>query len=112
MFYDCYLFQVDLVGQSIYEFVHPCDHEDITDIFHSNGRDKKKKSEEFHHTFFVRMKCTLTNKGKNVNLKSATYKVINLQTHSNSATYKFNIPQTSSQQHIEVIYLKLHVSNT
>uniref|UniRef100_A0A8W8ICI4 Hypoxia-inducible factor 1-alpha n=3 Tax=Magallana gigas TaxID=29159 RepID=A0A8W8ICI4_MAGGI len=68
--------QVDLVGQSIYEFVHPCDHEDITDIFHSNGRDKKKKSEEFHHTFFVRMKCTLTNKGKNVNLKSATYKVI------------------------------------
>lgn len=80
MFYDCYLFQVDLVGQSIYEFVHPCDHEDITDIFHSNGRDKKKKSEEFHHTFFVRMKCTLTNKGINVNLKSATYKVINLQT--------------------------------
>nr|XP_022331131.1 hypoxia-inducible factor 1-alpha-like isoform X2 [Crassostrea virginica] len=68
--------QVDLVGQSIYEFVHPCDHEDITEIFHSNGRDKKKKSSDCYHTFFVRMKCTLTNKGKNVNLKSATYKVI------------------------------------
>ncbi|XP_062580697.1 hypoxia-inducible factor 1-alpha-like isoform X2 [Saccostrea cucullata] len=67
--------QVDLVGQSIYEFVHPCDHEDITDIFHNNGRDKKK-SKDAHHTFFVRMKCTLTNKGKNVNLKSATYKVM------------------------------------
>lgn len=65
---------MDLVGQSIYEFVHPCDHEDITDIFHNTGRDKKK-SDDRHHTFFVRMKCTLTNKGKNVNLKSATYKV-------------------------------------
>ncbi|KAL0270286.1 UNVERIFIED_CONTAM: hypothetical protein PYX00_007749 [Menopon gallinae] len=62
--------QVDLMGNSIYEFSHPCDHEEIRDVL------SIKSPQELFRSFFVRLKCTLTSKGRNVNLKSATYKVI------------------------------------
>jgi hypothetical protein len=63
--------QIDLMGHSIYEFSHPCDHDEIRDILSI----KSPLLPVIPRSFFIRMKCTLTSKGRNVNLKSATYKV-------------------------------------
>lgn len=65
--------QIDLMGQSIYEFAHPCDHDEIEDALSPHPREMEEST---HRTIFIRLKCTLTSKGRNVNLKSATYKVI------------------------------------
>nr|WNN25257.1 hypoxia-inducible factor 1 [Leptochiton rugatus] len=66
--------QIELMGHSIFDFSHPCDHDEIRDILSTRFHNSKDVGLE--RTFFVRMKCTLTSKGRNINLKSATYKVI------------------------------------
>ncbi|XP_074104966.1 HIF-1 transcription factor component sima isoform X1 [Cotesia typhae] len=65
--------QLDMIGQSVYDYSHPCDHEEIKEylLMESNS-----VNEMCSCNFFIRFKCTLTNKGKKVNLKSASYKVI------------------------------------
>jgi hypoxia-inducible factor 1 alpha len=68
------LTQIDLIGQSIYEFTHPCDHEEIREMLLEKPHHTEVCGED--RVFFLRMKCTLTSKGKSVNLKSAMYKVI------------------------------------
>ncbi|XP_076235560.1 HIF-1 transcription factor component sima [Calliopsis andreniformis] len=65
--------QMDMMGQSVYEYSHPCDHDELRDCLSSKpveNNDKRACS------FFLRLKCTLTSKGRKVNLKSASYKVI------------------------------------
>ncbi|XP_044264882.1 hypoxia-inducible factor 1-alpha isoform X3 [Tribolium madens] len=69
--------QIDLMGQNIYEYSHPCDHEEIKEILSTKAR----KESEAPKSFFIRLKCTLTSKGRSVNLKSATYKVIHCTGH-------------------------------
>lgn len=69
--------QIDLMGHSIYEFSHPCDHEEIKEILSI----KTPILPSIPRSFFIRMKCTLTSKGRNVNIKSATYKVIHCTGH-------------------------------
>ncbi len=68
--------QLELTGQSVFEFAHPCDHDELRDTLTatSGGDDSPRE-----HVLFLRIKCTLTNRGRNVNLKSATYKVNCLQ---------------------------------
>lgn len=102
-------FQVDLTGHSIFDFTHPCDHEEIRENLslktigqhsdtqdphhHQNKRksifisqysnkctlgnafDKKGKELSAERDFFMRMKCTVTTRGRTVNLKSASWKV-------------------------------------
>lgn len=72
--------QVDLMGQSIYDYAHPCDHDEIREQLSDRpgltlttlpSATSKRK----HHGFLMRVKCTLTPKGKIVNLKAASYKV-------------------------------------
>nr|QOE88730.1 Hypoxia-inducible factor-1a m [Apostichopus japonicus] len=77
------LAQIDLLGQSIYEYSHPCDHEELREQLSDRpGLNYiSSKPEREHHSFLMRMKCTLTPKGKNVNLKSATYKVVQCTGH-------------------------------
>lgn len=58
------------MGNSVYEFSHPCDHDEIREVL-----AVKASADSGFRSFFVRLKCTLTTKGRNVNLKSATYKV-------------------------------------
>lgn len=70
------LTQMELMGQSIYEVSHPCDHSEVKEILAT-----KKESASLQHSFFLRLKCTLTSKGRNVNLKSASYKVIHCTGH-------------------------------
>ncbi|CAG9789062.1 unnamed protein product [Diatraea saccharalis] len=64
--------QMEIMGQSVFEFSHPCDHEEVREALRSsNGRRE----------LLLRLKCTLTSKGRNVHLKSASYKVIHITGH-------------------------------
>ena len=68
--------QLDLIGHSVYDFAHPCDHEEVQEILQERlpgSTDSGTFCKD--RDFFIRLKCTLTSKGKNVNLKSASYKV-------------------------------------
>uniref|UniRef100_A0A8C8Z2D1 Endothelial PAS domain protein 1 n=1 Tax=Prolemur simus TaxID=1328070 RepID=A0A8C8Z2D1_PROSS len=73
------LTQVELTGHSIFDFTHPCDHEEIREnlsLKNGSGFGKKNKDMSTERDFFMRMKCTVTNRGRTVNLKSATWKVL------------------------------------
>ncbi|XP_034941149.1 hypoxia-inducible factor 1-alpha isoform X2 [Chelonus insularis] len=65
--------QMDMMGQSVYEYSHPCDHDEIRECLLMKPTDVHEKRP---CSFFIRLKCTLTSKGRKVNLKSASYKVI------------------------------------
>ncbi|XP_018397064.1 PREDICTED: protein similar [Cyphomyrmex costatus] len=65
--------QMDMMGQSVYEYSHPCDHDELRECLSSKSTDNNEKRT---CNFFLRFKCTLTSKGRKVNLKSASYKVI------------------------------------
>ncbi|XP_012535066.1 protein similar isoform X2 [Monomorium pharaonis] len=65
--------QMDMMGQSVYEYSHPCDHDELRECLSSKSTDNNEKRA---CNFFLRLKCTLTSKGRKVNLKSASYKVI------------------------------------
>ncbi|KAL8559658.1 hypothetical protein ACOMHN_008369 [Nucella lapillus] len=67
--------QIELMGQSIFEFTHPRDEDEIREVLSSRPQGPKSTVTE-ERMFFLRLKCTLTAKGRNVNLKSASYKVI------------------------------------
>ncbi|KAG5878132.1 hypothetical protein JTB14_015115 [Gonioctena quinquepunctata] len=71
------LSQIDLIGQNIFEYSHPCDHEEIREIISG----KSHEEDDGPKKIFVRLKCTLTSKGRSVNLKSAIYKVIQCTGH-------------------------------
>uniref|UniRef100_A0A672NIX9 Single-minded homolog 1-like n=1 Tax=Sinocyclocheilus grahami TaxID=75366 RepID=A0A672NIX9_SINGR len=70
------LSQVELTGNSIYEYVHPADHDEMTAVltpqpsYHSHLIHEH----EVERSFFLRMKCVLTK--RNAGLTSGGYKVI------------------------------------
>lgn len=64
------IFQIDLMGQNVFEYCHPCDHDEIREAL--NGKTQEVGAMK---SLFLRLKCTLTSKGRSVNLKSASYKV-------------------------------------
>ncbi|CAJ1066810.1 endothelial PAS domain-containing protein 1b [Xyrichtys novacula] len=78
------LTQVDLTGHSIFDFTHPCDHEEIRENLSLKAAGifgKKGKELSTERDFFMRMKCTVTNRGRTVNLKSASWKVLHCTGH-------------------------------
>uniref|UniRef100_A0A3Q3JC96 Endothelial PAS domain protein 1b n=1 Tax=Monopterus albus TaxID=43700 RepID=A0A3Q3JC96_MONAL len=79
------LTQVELTGHSIFDFTHPCDHEEIRENLSlktaGSGFCKKGKELSTERDFFMRMKCTVTNRGRTVNLKSASWKVLHCTGH-------------------------------
>ncbi|XP_066601535.1 protein similar isoform X2 [Prorops nasuta] len=81
--------QMDLMGQSIYEYSHPCDHDELRECLESKSLDINEKRV---CSFFQRFKCTLTSKGRKVNLKSASYKVI----HCTGRLTKIHDPNPAS----------------
>ena len=60
-------FQTDLTGRSLKEFVYPADYEDFTKCNDDDGGDGV--------TLSIRMKSVISPRGRNLNLKSALYKV-------------------------------------
>ena len=61
--------QVDLIGQSVYDYCHPCDHDELRDVLGLRADGDVTRS------FFLRLKSTLSVKGRSNNLKAASYKV-------------------------------------
>ncbi|KAJ8369110.1 hypothetical protein SKAU_G00091380 [Synaphobranchus kaupii] len=74
---------LELLGQSVYDFVHPCDQEELRDVLTPRtGQSKKKQSDQWtERNFFLRVKSTLTSRGRTVNIKSATWKVLHCTGH-------------------------------
>ncbi|XP_029311523.1 endothelial PAS domain-containing protein 1 [Cottoperca gobio] len=70
------LTQTELMGHNIFEFTHPCDHEEIRN-------NLRLKTEEVRcgakRDFVIRIKSALTHRGRSANLKSATWKVLHCQ---------------------------------
>nr|QCF47166.1 hypoxia inducible factor 1 alpha [Heteropneustes fossilis] len=75
------LTQFDLIGHSIFDFAHPCDHEEVREMLVHRSGSKKTKAQNTERSFFLRMKCTLTSRGRTVNIKSATWKVLHCTGH-------------------------------
>ncbi|XP_005986474.1 hypoxia inducible factor 1 subunit alpha a isoform X1 [Latimeria chalumnae] len=76
------LTQFELTGHSVFDFTHPCDHEELREMLtHRNSPVKKSKEQHTERNFFLRMKCTLTSRGRTVNIKSATWKVLQCTGH-------------------------------
>ncbi len=70
------LSQVELTGNSIYEYVHPADHEEINSLLNLSppAYADLKQELECERAFFIRMKCVLAK--RNAGLTNAGYKVI------------------------------------
>lgn len=79
--------QIDLTGSSVFEYVHPSDHNDIYDILSLSESDKKQLSSSFSgscqsldetrelgRSFCMRMKCILPK--RNAGLVTSGYKAI------------------------------------
>ncbi|XP_030637568.1 SIM bHLH transcription factor 1b [Chanos chanos] len=70
------LSQVELTGNSIYEYVHPADHDEMTAILTPQQPNYSHCIQEYEveRSFFLRMKCVLAK--RNAGLASGGYKVI------------------------------------
>ncbi|XP_042356313.1 hypoxia inducible factor 1 subunit alpha a [Plectropomus leopardus] len=75
------LAQFDLTGHSVFDFIHPCDQEELREMLVHKTGSKKTKEPNTERSFFLRMKCTLTSRGRTVNVKSATWKVLHCSGH-------------------------------
>ncbi|XP_055678318.1 protein similar isoform X2 [Lutzomyia longipalpis] len=74
--------QNDLLGQPIWDYSHQCDHEELREVLNvkKNIADDGNGS-TVPRSIFIRFKCTLTGRGRSVNIKSASYKVIHFSGH-------------------------------
>lgn len=75
------LSQLELIGHSVFDFIHPCDQEELQDVLSPRQGFSKKKEVKTERSFSLRMKSTLTTRGRTVNLKSATWKVLHCAGH-------------------------------
>ncbi|KAM9224796.1 hypoxia-inducible factor 3-alpha isoform 2-T2 [Dugong dugon] len=76
------LSQLELIGHSVFDFIHPCDQEELQDALTPRQSLSKKKPEApTERCFSLRMKSTLTSRGRTLNLKAATWKVLHCSGH-------------------------------
>ncbi|XP_069063782.1 hypoxia-inducible factor 3-alpha isoform X2 [Pleurodeles waltl] len=72
--------QLELIGQSVYDFIHPCDQDELQDLLSIRGLSQKAKLSA-EYSFSLRMKSTLVSKGRTVHLKSSSWKVLQCSGH-------------------------------
>lgn len=71
-----------MIGNPIWDYTHQCDHTELREILNFRrlevlDPDKTLNvSGKMSRNALIRIKCTLTSRGRNVNIKSASYKVI------------------------------------
>jgi len=68
------LSQVELLGQDFSEYVHPCDHNQLKQL----RPNRIEEGENDLVEIFVRVKCTVTERGRMINLKQANYKPLKI----------------------------------
>nr|CAG4636082.1 EOG090X0484 [Eubosmina coregoni] len=97
------LSQVELTGNSIYEYIHPADHEEMTSVLsvHPNIPTTSNGSivQEFEveRAFFVRMKCVLAK--RNAGLTTGGYKVIHCSGYLKVRPYPVAASSSSSSDY-------------
>lgn len=80
------------MGNQIWDYCHQCDHDEVKEALSlkklkNSATEVKGEIEEskglktIHRELFIRLKCTLTSRGRSVNIKSASYKVIHITGH-------------------------------
>ena len=57
---------VELLGQTMADYVHPCDLQDLASLTSPTGEGEVERAE-----VTIRMKCTVTERGRMVNLNQA-----------------------------------------
>uniref|UniRef100_A0A4W5Q4Y3 SIM bHLH transcription factor 1 n=1 Tax=Hucho hucho TaxID=62062 RepID=A0A4W5Q4Y3_9TELE len=86
------LSQVELTGNSIYEYVHPADHDEMTAVLtpHQPYHSHFVQEYEMERSFFLRMKCVLAK--RNAGLTSGGYKVIHCSGYLKIRQYSLDMP--------------------
>ncbi|XP_066127839.1 hypoxia-inducible factor 3-alpha isoform X1 [Saccopteryx bilineata] len=91
------LSQLELIGHSIFDFIHPCDQEELQDALTPRQSLSRKKPEApTERCFSLRMKSTLTSRGRTLNLKAATWKVLHCSGHMRVYRPPAQTPPTGS----------------
>ncbi|XP_069500692.1 hypoxia-inducible factor 3-alpha isoform X1 [Ambystoma mexicanum] len=93
--------QLEMIGQSIYDFVHPCDQNELQDLLSMRQGLPKKELLCAEYRFALRMKSTLISKGRTVHLKSAAWKVLQCSGHMKSYTLPAKALSDSDPGHKE-----------
>ncbi|XP_070568109.1 single-minded homolog 2-like isoform X2 [Ptychodera flava] len=85
------LSQVELTGNSIYEYIHPADHDEMTALLtvHQQYHTHVITDFEIERSFFLRMKCVLAK--RNAGLTSGGYKVIHCSGYLKIKQYTMDI---------------------
>ncbi|XP_062919669.1 hypoxia-inducible factor 3-alpha-like isoform X2 [Mobula hypostoma] len=92
------LTQLALIGHSIFEFIHPCDEEEVKDLLMARqvqGLTAKREAQA-QRDFFMRMKSTLVNGKRAVTIKSATWRVLHCTGHIQQCEVNPKSPSNSA----------------
>ncbi|XP_033635579.1 uncharacterized protein LOC117296660 [Asterias rubens] len=98
------LSQVELTGNSIYEYIHPADHDEMTALLtaHQPYHTHVLSDYEIERQFFLRMKCVLAK--RNAGLTSGGYKVIHCYGYLKIKQYSMDVaPYDGCYQNVGLI---------
>lgn len=98
------LSQIELTGSSIFEYIHPSDHEEMTAVLTYNPTYTTSGLPEFEveRSFFIRMKCVLAK--RNAGLTSGGYKVIHCGGYLKIKQYNMEMsPYEGCQQNVGLV---------
>uniref|UniRef100_T1GHD6 Uncharacterized protein n=1 Tax=Megaselia scalaris TaxID=36166 RepID=T1GHD6_MEGSC len=82
---------IDVLGNQIWDYCHQCDHDELKEALNIkkikslSSTQIKEEIEEVdelktaHRDLFIRLKCTLTSRGRSVNIKSASREFLKFQ---------------------------------
>lgn len=63
------------MGQSIFEFSHQYDHNDIRNLLQVKNNNNNNEGQK--RSALIRLKCTVSSRGRNAHLRATNYKVVN-----------------------------------
>uniref|UniRef100_T1IKN0 Single-minded protein n=1 Tax=Strigamia maritima TaxID=126957 RepID=T1IKN0_STRMM len=99
------LSQVELTGNSIYEYIHPADHDEMTSVLTLQQPVPPNHilaEFEMERSFFLRMKCVLAK--RNAGLTSGGYKVIHCSGYLKIKQYSLDIaPYETCYQNLGLV---------
>ncbi|CAL8266099.1 unnamed protein product [Merluccius merluccius] len=86
------LSQVELTGNSIFEYIHPADHDEMTAVLSAQKAPHYHFSQEYEleRSFFLRMKCVLAK--RNAGLTCGGFKVIHCSGYLKLRPYMMEVP--------------------
>ncbi|CAL8365215.1 unnamed protein product [Lota lota] len=86
------LSQVELTGNSIFEYIHPADHDEMTAVLSAQKAPHCHLSQEYEieRSFFLRMKCVLAK--RNAGLTCGGFKVIHCSGYLKLRQYMMDVP--------------------